>query len=116
MKDDMTEWLMTIKVFYEASFIAVLFLTASHANVRLQLGKLTPWLTGHQFQRLHHSIEMKHRDKNFAQYFPVFDKLFSTYYKPEKDEFPKTGLAEVASDIYPHKAVIRPFKLWWQSL
>ncbi|MEE9338571.1 MAG: sterol desaturase family protein [Methylococcaceae bacterium] len=94
------------------TIIALIFLIGSHANIRWQLGKLTPVFTAPQYHRLHHSIERKHYDKNFAQYFPLFDKLFGTYCAPKKDEFPKTGTPELASDASLFMTLIRPFILW----
>ena len=77
-------------------FLASLFMaswgTFGHLNIRLNMGWLTPVIGAPQYHRIHHSIERKHQDKNFAQYFPLFDILFSTYHRPEKDEYPETGL------------------------
>jgi sterol desaturase/sphingolipid hydroxylase (fatty acid hydroxylase superfamily) len=64
----------------------------NHANLRLSLGPLTPIIMGPQLHRLHHSRLPQHLDCNFAGFFPVLDILFRTYCKPQKDEFPPTGL------------------------
>jgi len=34
-------------------------------------------------------------DKNFAAFFPVIDILFGTYYRPRRDEYPRTGIPAV---------------------
>ena len=33
---------------------------------------------------IHHSMEIEHRDKNFAFMFPIIDHIFGTYYKGSK--------------------------------
>ncbi len=63
-----------------------------HSNIRLQMGPLTPLLSGPQWHRIHHSIEPQHRDKNFSGIFPIWDIVFGTYYHPKKNEFPATGV------------------------
>lgn len=65
----------------------------NHANLRLQLGPLTPLVSGPQYHRIHHSTLPQHLDRNFAGFFPVLDILFGTYYRPQPGEFPATGLA-----------------------
>ncbi len=69
----------------------------NHANLRLHLGPLTPIIAGPQWHRIHHSINEKHHDKNFATFFPFIDILFGTYYHPEREEYPATGLGEEKS-------------------
>lgn len=64
----------------------------THANLKLSLGFLTPVFCGPQLHRIHHSNQPQHQGKNFAQFFPLFDILFGTYYHPAKVEFPTTGL------------------------
>jgi sterol desaturase/sphingolipid hydroxylase (fatty acid hydroxylase superfamily) len=51
----------------------------NHANVRFNLGPLTPVISGPQWHRIHHSIDAAHRDRNFATFFPFIDILFGTY-------------------------------------
>jgi sterol desaturase/sphingolipid hydroxylase (fatty acid hydroxylase superfamily) len=85
----------------------LLFFT--HANLRLSMGIFTKVLTGPQLHRIHHSIEKQHQDKNFAQFFPLFDILFGTYYHPHKDEFPKTGAPHLRSDAPITETLLRPW-------
>ena len=66
----------------------------NHSNLRLGMGILTRVIVGPQVHRIHHSILRRHWNKNFAEFFPVFDILFGTYYHPGWDEFPPTGLAK----------------------
>jgi len=63
-----------------------------HANVKLHLGKAAVLLQAPQLHRIHHSRLPQHQDKNFVNYFPIWDLLFGTYYRPARDEYPPTGV------------------------
>lgn len=89
-----------------------LFLIFSHCNFRLALGPFSLVVCGPQVHRIHHSRLPQHRDRNFAQYFPVIDRLFGTYYRPARDEFPPTGADGLASDAPIAAALTRPFRIW----
>jgi sterol desaturase/sphingolipid hydroxylase (fatty acid hydroxylase superfamily) len=41
---------------------------------------------------IHHSAELRHRDKNFGNIFPVWDALFGTLYIPREEEHFKIGV------------------------
>ena len=84
----------------------------THTNLPLRLGLLTPVVCGPQVHRIHHSIESKHQNKNFAQFFPFIDLLFGTYYPPGTDEFPATGTPSLASNASYVTTLVRPFRLW----
>ena len=81
----------------------------NHANLRLPFGPLTPIVAGPQWHRIHHSIQAQHHDKNFAAFFPVIDIVFGTYYRPQREEYPATGLTgeESAGDL--RDATVEPF-------
>ena len=64
----------------------------AHANIRLGYGRFWWVLISPDYHRIHHSIEERHRDKNFTNWFPVWDWLFGTLYLPGKDERPQTGV------------------------
>ncbi|MBX9711893.1 MAG: sterol desaturase family protein [Xanthobacteraceae bacterium] len=66
----------------------------NHANVRIDLGPLTPVISGPQWHRLHHGRDEQYYNKNFAAFFPIFDIVFGTYRRPLRDEYPATGLAD----------------------
>lgn len=65
-----------------------------HANVRTSFGPLKHVLVTPQYHRVHHSIELRHRDRNFGVILTVWDRLFGTMY-PHFDEYPETGVDEV---------------------
>lgn len=63
----------------------------SHLDVRLSLGALTPVVVGPQYHRIHHALDAHEQGRNFAQAFPLFDKLGGTYRAPREREFIATG-------------------------
>jgi sterol desaturase/sphingolipid hydroxylase (fatty acid hydroxylase superfamily) len=66
----------------------------AHLNMRLSLGCFALCIQNPQYHRIHHSAEPQHRDKNFCRLLPLFDVIFGTAWRPGKDEFPMTGLAD----------------------
>ncbi len=94
---------------------SLFFLIFSHANLRLRLGPLGPlgsWVIGPQVHRIHHSRLPGDRDCNFAQFFPVLDRLFGSFHAPGWDEFPPTGAEGLASDASIATAMARPLRIW----
>jgi sterol desaturase/sphingolipid hydroxylase (fatty acid hydroxylase superfamily) len=89
------------------------WLYLAHANLRLHLGPLGPILCGPQVHRIHHSDQSRHKDKNFAQFFPIYDVLFGTYYAPARNEYPTTGTPGLASDASFGTVLLRPFRVWF---
>jgi sterol desaturase/sphingolipid hydroxylase (fatty acid hydroxylase superfamily) len=65
-----------------------------HANVRTNFGPLRHILVSPQYHRVHHSIELKHRDQNFGVALTIWDRMFGTMY-PHYDEYPETGVEGV---------------------
>ena len=66
--------------------------TCAHLNVQVPLGRFVTWINNPQWHRIHHSIQLEHRDKNFAAILPVWDLLFGTAWVPRAGEYPATGL------------------------
>jgi sterol desaturase/sphingolipid hydroxylase (fatty acid hydroxylase superfamily) len=69
-----------------------------HANIRTSWGPLTRIITGPRYHRVHHSIDLRHRDKNFATFLPLWDIVFGTYYDPDEREPPRTGVSGEPND------------------
>jgi sterol desaturase/sphingolipid hydroxylase (fatty acid hydroxylase superfamily) len=88
----------------------------NHMNVRLNIGPLTPFISGPQWHRIHHSIHTEHLNKNFATFFPAIDMLFGTYYQPGKNEYPPSGLPAGQDTGALSEATIAPFLGWQQSI
>ena len=91
---------------------SLFFLIFSHSNLRLSLGACQKWVISPQVHRIHHSRLPEHRDRNFAQYFPVIDRVFGTFFAPRPGEFPPTGTRELASDASILKTLVRPVRIW----
>jgi sterol desaturase/sphingolipid hydroxylase (fatty acid hydroxylase superfamily) len=83
-----------------------------HANLRLPFGPFTAVVCGPQYHRIHHSRLADHQNRNFAAFFPIWDILFSTYYRPRAGEWPATGLYSGEKITSLTEAVVGPFRAW----
>ena len=64
-----------------------------HADVRVNLGPLKYVVVTPQYHRIHHSLEERHWNKNFAERLPIWDFLFGTLYAGF-DEYPQVGIPD----------------------
>lgn len=64
----------------------------AHAPTNLHVGPLRRVIVDERFHRIHHSLALEHRDRNFAAIFTIWDQLFGTAYFPKAGEHPKVGL------------------------
>ena len=88
-----------------------------HANVRIDaLNRLMPFFSAPQFHWIHHSKLPQHQDKNFAIWLPMYDIAFGSYYRPQVDEYPPTGLSTGEKIETLWKAQAGPFIAWKQML
>jgi lathosterol oxidase len=62
--------------------------TFIHANVRWELRPLRGLLATPAYHHWHHAAEPEAADRNFAVHLPVLDRVFGTYYLP--DRWPKS--------------------------
>lgn len=85
--------------------------TFIHANLRIEFGFISKFFGGPQVHRIHHSKLEKHFNKNFAAFFPIWDIIFNTYYHPQKNEFPPTGITNEHLSSFK-QALFLPFKLF----
>lgn len=75
--------------FSERALMVYVFIVAAqatfiHANVRWQLRPLRPYVATPAFHHWHHSAEREAVNRNFAVHTPIWDRLFGTYYLPER--------------------------------
>jgi len=98
-------------IFYDLLLVWAIF---THLNLKLELGPLTPIFAGPQVHRIHHSKLPQHQDRNFAAYFPIWDILFGTWYKPEKGEFPDCGTIDGETTWSIWEANVGVFKGWYR--
>lgn len=67
-----------------------------HSNTSIKFGFLKYIITTPQYHHWHHCEEPEHYGNNFAVVFPFIDKIFGTYYLPNK-KWPKgTGLVDAS--------------------
>jgi sterol desaturase/sphingolipid hydroxylase (fatty acid hydroxylase superfamily) len=87
----------------------------SHANINLGFGPFWWLLVSPNYHRVHHSLTHEHIDKNFVQWFPVWDIVFGTAVVPRWRECPATGVAGVSVRTLP-QAYLLPFKGWLRMI
>jgi lathosterol oxidase len=81
-----------------------------HANINWRFLWLDGWFVTPRYHHWHHADEIEAYDKNFALHFPLWDRLFGTYYLPAERwpaaygvrDFPELG------DYFAHLAY--PFR------
>jgi sterol desaturase/sphingolipid hydroxylase (fatty acid hydroxylase superfamily) len=87
-----------------------------HANIKLHLGRASFLLNNPQLHRIHHSRLPQHRDKNFANYYPIWDVIFGTYYEPSRGEYPATGVEGEPEIKSFAEAQLVTLRGWWKML
>ncbi len=70
-------------VIYAYLVVVYLYSTYIHSNIKFDIEFLKPIIVTPRFHHWHHGIEKEAIDVNFSIHFPVFDKLFGTYYMPK---------------------------------
>ena len=88
-----------------------------HANVRIdRLHRFLPFFSTPQYHWIHHSRLPEHQDKNFSIWLPLFDIAFGSYYHPQVDEYPPTGLSSGEKIETVWDAQIGPLQAWARTL
>ena len=83
-----------------------------HTNLNMHFGPVNRLLCTPQLHRLHHSVRVEHHDCNFAAIFPIYDVLFGTYVRPQRDDVPETGLYGGETVTTIRQANLLPFNDW----
>ncbi len=65
-------------------FVVYLCSTFVHANLNWRFPVIEKLLVTPRFHHWHHGLEKEAVDVNFAIHFPLYDKLFGTYFLPEE--------------------------------
>jgi len=91
---------------------ALVWAVFTHLNMRLSLGRLTPYFAGPQFHRIHHSALPEHFNRNFSAFFPIWDVIFRSYHRPQKAEYPPVGLSDGVTTTTVWQAHTDVFKDW----
>lgn len=79
-----------------------------HSDTKVNMRWALPWIADNSFHRIHHSVEQRHFNKNFAGFFPLLDLAFGTYLKPDQS-WPATGLANQPQPETIFEYVVSPF-------
>lgn len=83
-----------------------------HSPTRVGLGPLRHLFVDAPYHRIHHSLEERHFDRNFAILFSFWDRLFGTMVMPEPGEWPDTGIREARSPRTVGELLLFPWRLW----
>ena len=67
------------------------FARFQHANIRTNLGPLRHVIASPQYHRLHHSLESRDIDMNYAAVLTFWDRLFGTQVT-DAERYPETGI------------------------
>ena len=86
-----------------------------HMNIRASFGRFWPMLNSPQYHRIHHAADLVYANRNFAALFPVFDVIFRTYHRPEKDEYPASGLENGEAPSGLLEAIAWPFRRYLRT-
>jgi hypothetical protein len=97
------------------SLIPHAWLYFTHANIDLGFGPFWWLLVSPNYHRVHHSLAPEHIDRNFVNWFPLWDILFGTAVLPRWSECPSTGVAGVSARTL-QQAYLLPFKGGQQML
>jgi sterol desaturase/sphingolipid hydroxylase (fatty acid hydroxylase superfamily) len=85
----------------------------THFDLRIPMGKFL-WFNNPHWHRIHHSTLPQHRDKNFANMFPIFDVIFGTAWIPAADEFPLSGLDTGDKPATVFEGMLWPLRHLWR--
>jgi len=81
-----------------------------HSDTRINLGRLGPVFADNAYHRVHHSNLEGHRNKNFAAFFPIWDQVFGTYQRYDRDSFPAVGLVDLPPPVTVRDYLFMPFR------
>jgi sterol desaturase/sphingolipid hydroxylase (fatty acid hydroxylase superfamily) len=78
-----------------------------HSQIKSDWGWIGRWLIvsprGHL---LHHSKYTEHHDKNFAFLFPIWDRIFGTYYRGDNLAVDNLGIDEEHNENSPFRQIV----------
>jgi len=103
-----------------AAYSGLFFMCLSmfyHSAIRVELPYLDRVFVTPQVHRIHHSLDSRHFNRNFADIFPLFDIVFGTFQKPQPGQFEETGLPD--GELGSHRivpAMIDPVSRGWARL
>lgn len=91
--------------------VPYLWIYVIHLDIRLGFGPAWWLLTSPQYHLIHHSDDERHRNRNFAAFFPLWDIIFGTAYRPGPREYPEPGIRGLhVGTVFD--ALMLPFRRW----
>ena len=94
-----------ISLFAILSLASLVQAALNHTHVPLCYGWFNRFWVGPSFHQIHHSAELKHRDKNLGGGVPIWDWVFGTLYLPQPGETYVMGLNEESlGEANPHNS------------
>ncbi len=69
-----------------------------------------------RFDRIHHSVEPHHFDRNFGICFTPWDRLFGTAYDPLPGEWPKVRIQDAPAPRDLGDFLLMPFRIFRSRL
>ena len=107
-------------IFYAAAVPSLVYhlggIHLRHSHVPLRYGRFAErLLVSPYLHQVHHSIDPRHRDKNFGEVLSIWDGLFGTLCVPDRTQPLAFGLTDDAGRAvqpYPHlrAALLEPFR------
>jgi sterol desaturase/sphingolipid hydroxylase (fatty acid hydroxylase superfamily) len=97
------------------SLVPIVWIYFVHANLNIGFGPLWWLLVSPNYHRIHHSLERQHIDRNFCNWFPIWDILFGTAVRPRANECPATGVDGVTLKSVP-QGILFPFQSWLKMI
>lgn len=94
------------------SLILIWHARLTHANIKTNFGVLRFIFVTPQSHRVHHSIEHRHRDKNYGALLSIWDRMFGTQH-PEDRVYPDTGIRD---DNFPCEKSPNPLQLLFKPI
>jgi sterol desaturase/sphingolipid hydroxylase (fatty acid hydroxylase superfamily) len=102
---------MPVMILVAVGIFFGMFGLAQHSHLPISFGKLNYILLAPVLHQIHHSAELRHRDKNLGGQLSIFDWLFGTIYVPQRCEIYRWGLShDELGENNPHKR-LRDFYL-----
>lgn len=95
-------WMLVVVVGTHAYFI--------HSSANFNIGPLRYVLMDNRLHRIHHSLEARHMNHNFATRTPIWDMLFGTVYFPRRNEWPAVGLDDTEEPRTIKDYLLMPFR------
>lgn len=90
--------------------------TLVHTQSIGKLGLLEWILVTPSHHRVHHASNVKYLDQNMGMVLILWDKIFGTFQREERDEPVKYGLTKPVEDRSPWNMIVHEWRELWQDI